>query len=341
MLLALARPSPPAALATSTYTINLRLAAQQLDLRATVGRRRSASSGRWRWRNSSAWWQPWSCSSCSGRRAPPAGGRRVLAICIRSFALAVRWSATSPRGRSTRSDPCLAARLVPAGARLAPAGGGGVAPAATGRPGARAGHLAVVVVLVGRSAIIIPRGGRWPRPRRPCWSWPGRPSPRADRGRRTASPWCRCAGSGVRSYSWYLWRWPAMVLLSQPRSTGASVGGRRSWPPWERSCSPTLPASWSSRCAAPWLVPPPVAACAAGPQRDAPCSSPSSLAAGPAGRRRGPSPKQRRSRSRQVDARRLGQAAGRPRAAQPPPPSTWPAGTPQASPTAAASTSSR
>ncbi len=255
----LARPDLSAdALATSTYTINLRLAAQQLDyLRATVGP--SAFRQFWSLAVEEQFYLVWPLVLLvvlrgAGRRRRAAGV--VLAICIGSFALAVRWSATSPAwafySLPTRAWQLgFGALLALAWPRLEAAG--------WLRP-RRAGQvlglvtLAVVVVLVGRST-------PWPS----WWTL----APTAATVLVLAGPTVAEGGSraadglavvplrwiGVRSYSWYLWHWPAMVLLAAALDRG--LGG---WPALVAAVGTLVLADLTHRVVeqpvrtAPWLV---------------------------------------------------------------------------------------
>ncbi len=214
------------ALATSTYTINLRLAAQQLDyLRANLAP--SAFQQFWSLAVEEQFYLVWPLllvvllRGVSPRRR--AGGV-IAVVCCASFALAVSRVGPSPawafyslasRGWQLGSGALLALgwyrveRVLPRSAR----------------------RLALVLGLGAIAVSVIGFGESTPWP---GW-WALVPTlgtvlvllgPTSTDGRLAALLSARPARwVGLRSYSWYLWHWPAMVFVAA--WLDRSIGG---WP---------------------------------------------------------------------------------------------------------------
>ena len=203
------------ALATSTYTINLRLADQQLDyLRAHLAP--SAFQQFWSLAVEEQFYLVWPLLLwlvLRGARPRRRAAVVVAAVVTASFALALRWVDTAPSW-AFFSLPTRAWQL-----------GVGALLALAWRPVVAALPLivrtaALVVGLIAIAATFVRAG--------PATPWPGGwalvptlatalvlLAPPTDASRATAvlgSAPLRAVG--VRSYSWYLWHWPAMVLVA-------------------------------------------------------------------------------------------------------------------------------
>ncbi|MBL8776411.1 MAG: acyltransferase [Acidimicrobiales bacterium] len=203
------------ALATSSYTINLRLAAQQLDyLRAHLAP--SPFQQFWSLAVEEQFYLFWPLVLWlvfRGARPRRRAALAVAGLAGASFLLAQRWVVTAPSwaffSLPTRAWQLCAGALValawrPLSARLSH----------------RVRAAAAVAGLVAIAATVVRAGGSTPWP----GAWAVVPTlatvlvllapPAADGGVSALLAARPLRAVGVRSYSWYLWHWPAMVFVA-------------------------------------------------------------------------------------------------------------------------------
>ena len=148
----------------------------------------------------------------------------IAVISVVSFATASTWSST---------DPLAAYFSTPARAwELGLGAGVAAALLRIGRlpGGLLAGASWVGLAMVGVAALFFDEGTRVPGSRRSCRSWARRCCSavvrRPPRGARSGcSALRRCAGSGDRSYSYYLWHWPALIIVAAAWRTPSGWSG--------------------------------------------------------------------------------------------------------------------
>ncbi|HMQ24437.1 MAG TPA: acyltransferase family protein [Acidimicrobiales bacterium] len=207
------------ALATSTYTVNLRLAAQQFDyLRSDLDP--SAFQQFWSLAVEEQFYLVWPLvllAAFRGRDRRRTTGLTVGAVVVVSFATCLWWVRVAPEW-AFFALPARAWQLG-LGALLA------LAWPRVGRldEGRRRAAQLAGLVLIGVAVVGAGRVGAWPGP----WALvPTLATVAVLAGPERAPRWLEArplTWVGERSYSWYLWHWPAMVFVAA--ALDRSIGG--------------------------------------------------------------------------------------------------------------------